>query len=151
MKIKKIFKIALLSVLVLLGFYAYSSTANAWRSVATRTVNGHTLAARADLPTVSDSQGCGAWRAQATYPGPRANNRVTVSWSFRSFGLGSISASGPSFGMTAGNTGGSFTATSTTANANGRVCASLLTFWVGMDVTASFSHGNTFHSWSTRI
>jgi len=149
---KKIAKIFATTVFLLANLMMYtSSTANAWRAVSTRTIHGHVLAARADLPQSTDSQGCGAWRAQATYPGTRANNELTVAWSFRQIGIGTISSSGPSIGMTSGNRAGSFTARSATANANGRVCVSVLTFWVGMDVTASFVRGNTWYSWSTRI
>jgi len=74
-------------ITVVSGLFLSPLEASAWRSVHTRVVNGHTLAARADLPRWSDWSGCGDWRAQASYPGPRANNNLTVGWQFTSVGV----------------------------------------------------------------
>lgn len=126
------------------------ASAASWRATNSKTVSGSTLSAKANLPYLSDWNGGGAWKTQASYSGTKDSNQITTSWSFYSVG-GSVSWNGVGVSGSGTSTGASYTATGSTANANGYVYGTGLALYVGVVSTASFTRGNTYYSISCKI
>jgi hypothetical protein len=123
----------------------------AWRKEAhTPKINGYYLYARANLPYFSDIHGGGDWKAQGDYKGSKKNNKLKLAWSFYSVG-GSVSYSGVGVSGSGSSPGSNFTVTGNTANASGRVYANGLCLYVGLDVTPSFTYGNSYYSTTAHI
>lgn len=122
----------------------------AWRVVQTRSINGSTLYAKADLPYWSDFSGGGNWAAQGVYSGAKTNNALHLAWSFYSVG-GSVTFYGAGVSGSSSSPGSSFTVYGSTANASGRVYGNGLCLYVGMDVTSSFRYGNSYYSTTAHI
>lgn len=147
---KKLVPLLIALVTIFCGVSYSASNAYAWRSTSSKSISGRTLYARADLPKSTDSSGGGNWKAQASYSGSRTGNKITVAWSFYSIG-GSVSYQGMGVSGSGSNPGSSFTATSTVANASGKVYGHGLWIYVGMYSTASFSYGNSYYSTTAKI
>lgn len=148
---KKLLKPAVAVALCACMLASTGATAEAgWRATNSKTVSGKTLTAKADLPYFSDSNGGGAWKTQAVYSGTKDNNKLTTSWSFYSVG-GSVSWNGVGVSGSGTSTGSSYTAKSSTVNANGYVYGTGLALYVGVVSTASFTKGNTYYSISCKI
>ena len=101
---RRIFALVLCICLVLAS--VVPANAASWRKTKSKTARGYTLTARANLPYLSDFDGGGAWRTQASYSGPRASNKLTNSWSFYTVG-GSVSWNGVGVSGSGSNSGSS--------------------------------------------
>lgn len=152
MKVKKLINSVVTTTLCICMLFSATITSNAatWRATNSKTVNGYSLSAKANLPYVSDSKGGGEWKTQATYSGTKDNGKLTTSWSFYSVG-GSVSWNGVGVSGSGTSTGSSYTVKGSTANANGYVYGTGLALYVGIISTASFTKGNTYYSISCKI
>jgi hypothetical protein len=147
---RRMFK-ALVALILCLGVIVGSTVdALAWRKTSSRTINGYTLYARADLPYFSDLDGGGNWAAQAAYAGPKNNNKLTLDWSFYCVG-GSVSYNGVGVSGSGTSPGSSLTLAASTINASGRVYGNGLCLYVGLNVTSSFVYGNSYYSTTAHI